>query len=641
MTTKTMERRVADLNGVFSEAVRSFTPPEDLTVSEWADKYRKLSPESSAESGQWRTSRTPYLEEPMDAFTDPKVRRIVIVAGSQIGKTEAELNCLGYIIDQDPGTVLFLHPTIDDAKKFSKLRVAPMIRDTKCLTRKVSERASGKDVSKTILNKSFPGGMLIMAGSNSASALASTPARYVIGDERDRWALSAGSEGDPWKLAEARQTTFYNAKSIEVSTPTVKGASAIEKSFNEGTQERWCSQCPECGEWHDIEFNQIRFDPKSTKIDGKISWSLDGDPEWACPSCGCLISEHAIKNAPAKWIARNPEAYGNGCTRSFWLNAFVSPWTSWTKIVMKFLETKDDPQALQVTYNTLFGQLWEDRGDIADDADLLARREDYGMRNDGSPVELPDGVLVVTCGVDTQDNRLEYEVVGHGRWGETWGIQKGIIHGRPDDDSVWDRLDGVVNHVYRFRDGRGLRISMTCIDSGGHFTQEIYERTRVRQPSRVFAVKGKGGESVPFVSVPSQVPIRDKRVKAWLYTIGVDAGKSQIMSALKVQEPGPKYCHFPLRPECGYDELFFSGLLSEKLVLSKSKTSSKWQWEKLPGHNRNEALDCRNYALAALSIVNPDFDRLEREIKGSTRVEVPKQVKKQTRRRKSALTDAF
>ena len=163
----------------------------------------------------------------MQAFTDPKVHKIVMVAASQVGKSELELNIIGYIIDQDPGSILYVHPTIDDARKFSRLRVAPMIRDSKPLKAKVHD-VKAKDSGNTILQKSFPGGMLTLTGSNSASALASTPARYIIGDERDRWATSAGTEGDPWALAEARQATFYNAKAVEVSTPTIKGASNIE-----------------------------------------------------------------------------------------------------------------------------------------------------------------------------------------------------------------------------------------------------------------------------------------------------------------------------------------------------------------------------------------------------------------------------
>ena len=166
----------------------------------------------------------------MEAFTDPKIRKIVMVAASQVGKSELELNVIGYIIDQDPGSIIFVQPTLDDARKFSRLRIAPMIRDSQVLKAKVSD-IKAKDSGNTILQKSFPGGMLTITGSNSPSALASTPARYIIGDERDRWAISAGTEGDPWALAEARQTTFYNAKAVEVSTPTIKGASNIESSY--------------------------------------------------------------------------------------------------------------------------------------------------------------------------------------------------------------------------------------------------------------------------------------------------------------------------------------------------------------------------------------------------------------------------
>lgn len=637
---KSPEKAAADLNAVIARSVAAFAPPEDLTVPQWADRYRRLSPESSAEAGAWRTSRTPYLEEPMAAFTDPKVRRIVIVASSQVGKTECELNCLAYLMDQDPGTVIFVHPTIEDARKFSRLRIAPMIRDCPRLRRKIEDEPSGNARSKTILNKSFPGGMLMLVGSNAASALASTPARYVFGDERDRWALSAGEEGDPWDLAAKRQTTFYNSKAIEVSTPTVKGSSAIEASFYMGTQERWCSRCPHCGGYSDINFDQLRFNPRTEKAGGRKRWSVDGEVEFACPHCGALSSEEQMRAAPAKWVADNPDALDGEGIRSFWLNAFVSPWLSWRKICTEFLQAKDNPQKLQVVYNTLLGRLWENRGDTASADGMMARLEDYGVREDGTPVEIPDGVLVLTCGVDTQDNRLEYEVVGHGRWGETWGVEKGIIAGRPDTDEVWVRLDGVIGHVYRYRDGKGLRISMTCIDSGGHFTQEVYERTRARQASRVFAIKGKGGEGVPYTAVPTQVAIRDKRCKAWLYTIGVDAGKAQIMDSLKVGEPGPRYCHFPRRAAAGYDEAFFDGLLSERLVLSNSRSASRWRWEKLPGHERNEPLDCRNYALAALKIVNPDFDRLEAARNGTAAPAAPA-PRKRSRRRRSGLSDGW
>lgn len=620
MTSETTNkrRRLRPVERTFSKSFASYRPPEDLTVSEWAEQYRVLSRESSAESGPWNNDRTPYLVDVMDAFTDSRVRRITFVSSAQCGKSECILNMIGYIIDQDPGSTMYIQPNIDDAKKFSKLRIAPMIRDSVRLRRKVSD-VKGRDSSNTTLQKAFPGGMLTMVGSNSPAALASTPVRYILGDERDRWALSAGTEGDPWKLAEARTTTYYNAKLVDVSTCTVKGASPIAEAYEQGTQERWKHQCPHCGEWHEIEFDSIKFDFDTVKAGRKTDYVIKSI-NWCCPGCGCLSDEDTMRGQPTKWVPDNPAALAKG-HRSFWLNGFASPWQPWRKIIYAFLEARKDPRKLQVVYNTMFGKLWEERGDLEDEDTFLARREDYGTRDDGTPIELPEGVLVLTCGVDTQDDRLEYEVVGWGHYNESWGIKKGIIMGDPNDDLTWTKLDDVLAHVYRFENGRGLTVSWTCVDSGGHKTQSVYRHCRERMGRRVFAIKGHGGDGVPFTRPPSKVDIivNGRAIgKTWLYTLGVDAGKADILKgALRVMEPGPKYCHFPSRPEAGYDLAYFTGLLSEKEVIKTERGRTRLTWEKLPGHERNEALDCRNYALAALRIIDPDMDAMERRLKGS------------------------
>lgn len=592
-------------------------PPADLTVSQWAEQYRVLSRESSAEAGPWSNSRTPYMIEIMDAFTDSRVSQIAVAAMSQVGKSEAELNMIGYIIDQDPGSTLYVQPNLDDAKKFSRLRIAPMLRDSATLRRKVADVKS-RDSGNTILQKTFPGGMLTMVGSQTPSALASTPARYVIGDEIDRWALSAGAEGDPWKLAAARTTTFYNSKMVAVSTPTIKGQSRIEKLYDEGTRETWRTQCPSCGEYHEIVFDNIKFEHETEKKKRKKTYKLTSAVMWACPSCGCLHTEEEMRAQPSKWVADNPDAINRG-RRSFWVNAFCSPWRTWEEIAIGFLESKDDPEQFKVFKNTVLGQLWEDRSDLVDEDTMLARREEYGTRDDGTPIDLPDGVLVLTCGVDTQDDRLEYEIVGWGHYQESWGIKKGVIMGDPDDDGPWLRLDEVVNKTYKFRDNNGLKIAMTLVDSGGHKTQSVYKQCRARLGKRVFALKGAGGDDIPFTKPPSKVDIvvNGRAIaKTWLYNIGVDAGKTAILKgAINVLEPGPKYCHFPKEPEKGYDIAYFTGLLSEKLMMKSNKGRTRWAWEKLPGHERNEALDCRNYALAALYILSPDMDAEERKLK--------------------------
>lgn len=614
-------RGAARLNKAMRKALAGMTPPDDLTVTQWAEAKRRLSAESAAEPGPWRTERTPYLREPMDAFTDPKVRHIVMVAASQVGKSEFLNNCIGYIIDEDPGSILFIHPTTIDAQEYSKLRIAPMLRDSPALRQKIAAPKS-RDSHNTILQKAYPGGILTMCGSTEAHALASKPIRYVFGDERDRWATSAGNEGDPWDLAMARQTTFYNAKAVEVSTTTIKNASAIEAAYYTGTMERWNSKCPHCGEYHEIRWSDIRFEYDEIIVSHKKTYKVK-KVYYTCPGCGCISTEAEMKRAPAKWIAENPEAYGQG-TRSFWLNAFVSQWASWESIVLKYLNALGITKKMQVVFNTCFGEPWEDRGDIEDEDSLLARREDYGKDKNGEPVELPPGVLVLTAGVDTQDDRMEYEIVGHGFFGETWGIEKGIVMGRPDDDATWNKLDEVVfDRVMRFENGVGLRVSMSFVDEGGHFTQSVRAQCNARISKKVFCIKGMPGQDKPYISPPKKQKIFVNQIAVgtcWQYQLGVDSGKEIIMDNLRVQTPGQKYCHFPKRDD--YGSAYFAGLLSETKVYDPNK-KQPWSWKKIPGHERNEPLDCRNYALAAFKALPKNLDEIDRQIKAASGVRVP------------------
>ncbi len=594
------------LNALLRRVLSGMKPPEDLTVSRWAEKHRRLSSETAAEPGRWRNTRTPYLREPMDAFNDPKVRRIVMVAASQVGKSEFINNAIGYIIDQDPGSILFVHPTTIDAKDYSKLRIAPMVRDCPTLSTKVAAPKS-RDSGNTVLQKTYPGGILTLCGSTEAHALASKPIRYVFGDERDRWAKSAGDEGDPWGLAMARQTTFYNAKAVEVSTPTVKGASPIANSFNEGTMERWCSKCPHCGEYHEITWEDIRYEHEESAVNHQRVFQVS-KVFYMCPGCAAVSDELTMKRQPAKWIADNPGAYTNG-VRSFWLNAFVSQWKSWESIALSYLHAQGDTRKMQVVYNTIFGKLWENRGDLEDEEGLLQRREEY-------LAELPEGVLVLTCGIDTQDDRLEYEVVGYGHFDESWGIEKGIIMGRPDSDEVWAALDDVLDRTYLFEDGLGLKISISFQDEGGHFTQEVRSRCRERIGKKLFCIKGLVGQDRPYTTPPKQMKIvinGDHIGSCWQYQIGVDAGKQRIMDNLRAKEPGPRYCHFPKRDD--YGPGYFAGLLSEHLIYDERSARHPWKWEKIPGHERNEALDCRNYANAAFKALPKDLDAIDRRLK--------------------------
>ncbi len=544
------------------------------------------------------------------------------MSSSQIGKSEIINNIIGYFIDIDPGPLLLVQPTIEIAQDYSKRRITPMIKDTEVLAEKVADSKT-RDLNNTILMKVFPGGFLAMAGANSPAGLASRPIRVLLCDEVDRYPDSAGSEGDPIGLAEKRTTTFYNRKKIFVSTPTIKGISRIEAEYELGTQEKWCVKCPGCGNYHFIELRDIQFDYEKIESNRKITY-LVHDVKWKCPSCLEKFDEHTIKRQPAKWIADNPEAINNGI-RSFRLNSFVSPWYDWKRIIQEFLDTKNDPERFKVFVNTVLGETWEERGEIEDENILLERREKYDA-------DLPEGVLVLTCAVDTQDDRLEYEVVGWGQYEESWGIEKGIIWGKPNDDSTWQQLDDKLSQVWRFADGTGLTVSCTFIDSGGHFTEEVYLYTKERLQNKVFPIKGQGGSGIPLLYKIS----RNNKYRLPLILIGVDAGKTSVMQRLKIKEPGPKYCHFPENEEKGYDQMYFKGLISEKQVIRKSKGQPVTVWESIAPDKRNEPLDLRVYNLAALHLLKPNFDALEKKLRETPMesANIPKKVvSKKSKRR--------
>lgn len=582
-----------------------FRPPRNMTVSEWADERRMLVSESSSITGRWKTEKAPYQKEIMDAFTQAGVHEIAIMASAQVGKSEIELNMLGRAIDIDPGPILYIQPNDDTAEDYSKRRIAPMLNACPTLRDKVY-KAKGRDSNNTINLKTFPGGSLAIIGANSPSGLASKPVRYILMDEIDRFPYSAGSEGDPIELAERRTETFrHNRKIVKCSTPTIKGKSKIEKAFMHGTQEEWQTECPHCRQYAFIRFDDVKFDKEEFKDDeGHVQYIVH-NPRWKCPLCKAETAEFDVKRLPAKWVIRNQRALANGI-RSFRLNAFMSPWSDWKDICLTFLKSKDDPQALQVFHNTMLGESWEMRDHSGLPENLYARREHYNA-------EIPTGVLVLTMGIDTQDNRLEYEVVGWNRNEESWGIERGIIPGRADSPGVWNEVDALLDRTWKTKEGIGMRVLATFMDSGGHFTQDVYRECARRASRRIWAIKGEGGENKEYVRQMKSATTKNGGIG---FMIGVDSGKEAIMFSTGVEQPGERYMHFPVDYRCGYDMEFFRGLVSERQVFHRHNGQNKIVWEKT--YERNEPLDCRNYARAAFRFFRFDFDTIEARLRGET-----------------------
>lgn len=562
-----------------------WAPPPEISVAEWADRERRLSQESSVEPGRWVTDRAPYQRGIMDAISDPRQQEIVMMSAAQVGKSEILNNIIGMHVDIDPCPMMMVQPTIEDAEAYSKDRIAPMIRDTPCLSVKVRDPRS-RDSGNTLRHKKFPGGQLFLGGANSPSGLASKPIRLLLLDEVDRYPQSAGSEGDPVLLARKRTQNFWNRKIVQVSTPTIRGLSRIEKLYESSTMEQWHVPCPRCGVAGPIEW--ANFDYKNL-----------GDIRLKCPACGAFSGEQEWKSMQhrGEWVPRKEHP-----VRGFQINAFSSPWTSWQDLIYAYHEArKDGDDAMKVWRNTVLGIPWEETGNAIEVENLEEHREEY-------EAEVPDGALILTCGVDTQDDRLEAEVVGWGPKKESWGICYRVFYGDPGQAQVWDALDEFLLSLWSYGDGEQIGLACTCIDSGGHYTDEVYKFVKPRERRNIFAIKGSSVYGKPGVSKPS----RSNRRRVALFSLGVDTLKGSLFSRLKVESPGPGYCHWPKDLKSnhrGYDLPYFRGLVSEKLVIRRVGGKMKTEWVKRSASARNEPLDIRVYATAALEILNPDLER--------------------------------
>lgn len=401
---------------LFQKICQHFAPPPKLTVSQWADKYRIISVGNSAEPGQWRTSRAPYQREIMDSVNDARVESVVVMSAARVGKSEILNNIVGYFIDYDPCPILMVQPTIEMGESYSKDNIAPMIRDCPTLKNKVHD-PKAKTSGNTITNKQFPGGRLVIVGANASTGLSSRNIRLLLCDEVDRYPMSAGPEGDPIKLATTRTTNFWNRKIVKVSTPTVQDASRIEYDYLRSSKGEWCLPCPSCGEYQPLSFQRLDFE--TVKME--------------CEHCKALHAQYEWKKgdmSEGQWIHADPDCKVKG----FHLNAMASPWVKWEFIINEFQETKNSPEMLKTFVNTILGQTWVERGEeIKEDA-----LEKHISRYD---CEVPEKVLLLTAGVDVQDDRLEVEIVGWGAGKESWGIEYVILLGNPRYSEVWKSLD--------------------------------------------------------------------------------------------------------------------------------------------------------------------------------------------------------
>lgn len=557
---------------------RGLAPEPQMTVSEWADRFRVLPPES-AEPGPWRTSRLPYLREIQDCLSiASSIERVVLMKGAQTGGTEAGLNAVGYWMHAAPGSIMIVWPSLGLVRRNSRTRVDPLIALTPAFRAKVAPRRS-RDSDNTVNSKLFAGGQLLMVGANAAAELRSTAVRYLVLDEVDAFPTDVEDEGDPVALAVQRTVSYRGRRKIMlISTPTIAGVSRIEKAYAETDQRKFFVPCPHCGEHQVLAWSNVRWP--------------DGEPRravYACEFCGVLIDE---REKPAMLAAGEwrPTATGDGRSAGFHLPSLLSNFEPWGEIAADFLAAKSDPTRLKSWVNLKLGEAFEDRDTAPLAADLLAARsEPFGD-------ELPEAVAVITAGVDTQDDRLEVEFVGWGRGEESWSIDYRIIHGDTTKPEPWEALDKLLlrrwRHVKAVPD---LHVAATAIDSGGHRTGQVVAFSGNRLNRRVWAIKGRGGPGVsPW---PRRPPKPKRQGLAPIHIVGVDGLKSTLMARLRMEaNDGPGVAHFPE----GRDHDWFAGLLAERAIRKWRAGVARIEWVPDPGV-RNEPLDCRVYATAALA----------------------------------------
>lgn len=581
----------ADGAKVYREAYgRGLQPDPELWVDEWSDEYMRIPRDTgAAEPGKYRTARTPYAREPMRCLSPAHpCKRVITMVASQLMKTQIALNWIGALIHMSPSNILTLLPSLALAKRVSA-RIGKTIAATPELRARVAASRS-RDARNTMDTKEFEGGTLYATTAGSASNLAELAAKYIYGDEIDRWDVDVDEEGDPIELAETRGSTFgRNAKFYFSSSPTIKGASRIADLFETSYQRHYYVPCPTCGHMQVLEWENLLYSADFQTVHYKCS----------SPDCDVLIEEHHKGEMLTKGEWRS-HAQGDGETVGFHLNALYAPlgWTSWADLAKQYEKAKraqdrGDLEPMQVFYNTRLAKVWDSAVEQTKAEVLQARalQEDYVLGT------LTVGVLVLTCSVDVQANRLEVMVIGWGVGMERWIVDFKVIPGDPADQRTWDLLDEVLKARYCHPCGVALGILATGIDSGGHHTHEVYQFCRVRRWRNIFALKGASKPGKPVIAQrPSLVDVtwkgQTERNGAELWMIGTDTAKDWIYNRYGF-ESGPGAVHFAK----DLPDEFFQQCVAERKIARYVKGYKRIEWVKGKA-DRNEALDLQVYNLA-------------------------------------------
>jgi phage terminase large subunit GpA-like protein len=564
---------------------KGIKPDPNITITEWADRYRYLPQESTKEYGLYHSSRTPYLIELMNELSPQSRTQIVVLQkGTQLGATELGNNLLFCIADLFPAPCMWAMPTGEMAKKHSKKRIAPSVIKTPRLKNKIKE-ARARNSGNTILTKEFPGGSWVFTGSNSPAAARSESIKILVLDDYDGFESDIGGEGEPGDLFCKRTDTFGDSKKIyKNSTPTIKNHSNIEREYKESSKGLYFVPCPSCGEFIELLWGYLKFD--KTKVEEKTIYL-------ECPKCKAHIREYQKTKmlSGGKWIHSKPENPKKG----YKINSLYSPvgWVSWKQIINEFLDAKDNVEKLKVWNNTRMAETFEEAGDQPEWTELKARCEPY------DPMTVPDGGKILTAGVDTHDNRLDVVIRAWGAEEENWLIYWGQIYGSPGKQEVWGQLDLLLDYNYQKSNGDRLHLRYVSIDAMGHHTQDVYWYCRKRYPI-VIPVKGASGTAAQILNGAKKkdVDYKGRIIKngVELWSVGTEIAKMTIYQRLKQTESGGRgYYHNYI----GLADEYFEQLTAERLVTKYIDGFPRQKWVVTRSGGANHALDCEVYAYHA------------------------------------------
>ncbi|WP_218955477.1 phage terminase large subunit family protein [Acinetobacter sp. YH01020] len=605
--------------------MQNLLPPLDLKPSDWAEKNIKI-PVGNAIPGPINFDNAPYQRGMIDAIKERGVRRISYMTGAQLGKTTVQQCATSYFIAHEPRSQIFVQPTQGDVQTFLETKLRPMLESNPEIASKMAKPRSHDGVNNNRMI-SYIGGWLLFSWAGSPKTLRGRSAPVTHADEVD--GMQATTEGDPVELLSQRAATFGDqALRTESSTPTVAGASRIENAFKQGDMRRYYVPCPHCGEAQFLRWENVIWQGrKSTNIqDAKEDIDQEHDVDTAGYRCECCNEIWSDGERIA--AIRNAEKLGHGWKAekpfkghiSFHAPEMLSTFRKMRDIVQSYLDklALDD---LQVFVNVSLGETYEENGDKADPEILQLRAEEYVAR-------VPNAGVYLTCGIDMQMDRLELEIVAWGVGEESWSIDYRVLWGDPLGDEIWEELDDILEATYLHESGAQLSVSAACLDTGGTagYTQRAYEYVKSRRNRKLFAIKGRAGWGMPIVQSPQRKQSGKDKRKVDLFIVGVDEAKLTVMRRLDLEKKGPGYCHFPHDREMEW----YRQLTAEKLIIRYVKGQPIREWHK-PDRARNEALDCRVYALAALKIMQPNLKRISERVSIDIgEVEVKNEVRQNT-----------